>query len=312
MSNRKLISSVVAFLLIGGNVYAQDNVELKDWSAGFGAGGMFYEADEEVESGQLYELRLGKNIDDNLATEVVLGGMPFLNKRNQDAGKSAWVDDTWGMTLGIDLIHRLDGISERETRKLYPFLAVGTGVNYYSNSINNDHFDAFGQLGGGLEYHLSNDWNLRGDYRLVVAGHDTEFNHRVTFSAVYNWNNGSDDDSGLFSDKNRNETCLIHFTYDSSKLSEKAKEILKQQAEWLKSNTDRKLALEGHCDERGTNEYNIALGERRAQSAIDYLVALGASGDQLRPVSFGEEKPAVVGSNEAAWAQNRRVVCVEE
>ncbi len=70
------------------------------------------------------------------------------------------------------------------------------------------------------------------------------------------------------------------------------------------------MTIEGHCDERGTREYNLALGERRANAAKNYLVALGIDPNRIRTISYGKERPAVIGSNEAAWAQNRRAVTV--
>ena len=80
-----------------------------------------------------------------------------------------------------------------------------------------------------------------------------------------------------------------------------------KMVEWIAENPDVQVQLEGHCDERGTNEYNLALGERRAKAVFDYLVSLGASPSQFSLVSFGEERPVASGSNESAWKQNRRV-----
>ena len=80
-----------------------------------------------------------------------------------------------------------------------------------------------------------------------------------------------------------------------------------RQFEWLINNPDIRVQLEGHCDERGTNEYNLALGERRARSVLNYLLRLGASPEQFSIVSFGEERPVALGQNETAWQKNRRV-----
>jgi len=98
----------------------------------------------------------------------------------------------------------------------------------------------------------------------------------------------------------------IHFDFDKSFIREDAKPVLQKVAEYLKKNPGASLLVEGHCDERGTAEYNIALGERRAASAKSYLVSLGVKGGALSTVSFGEEKPADPGHNEEAWARNRR------
>ena len=85
-----------------------------------------------------------------------------------------------------------------------------------------------------------------------------------------------------------------------------AREELNQKAEVLRQYPDIRVRIEGHCDERGTVEYNLALGERRAEAARSYLIDLGIDPDRLTTVSYGEERPAVEGQNEAAWSQNRR------
>jgi peptidoglycan-associated lipoprotein len=102
----------------------------------------------------------------------------------------------------------------------------------------------------------------------------------------------------------------VFFGFDKSDLSAEAQATLDRQATWLKKYSSAKVTLEGHADERGTREYNLALGERRATAAKNYLVAAGISGARVNTISYGKERPAVVGSNEAAWAQNRRAVTV--
>ncbi|MGD9650617.1 MAG: peptidoglycan-associated lipoprotein Pal, partial [Dongiaceae bacterium] len=89
-----------------------------------------------------------------------------------------------------------------------------------------------------------------------------------------------------------------------------AKATLDRQAAWLKRYNAMNILIEGHADERGTREYNLALGERRANAVKDYLVSQGIAGNRLDVISYGKERPAVVGSNEASWAQNRRSVTV--
>lgn len=110
--------------------------------------------------------------------------------------------------------------------------------------------------------------------------------------------------------KNRFENQDIHFEFDSSELSSMAKTLLKEKADWLKEYSSVSISIEGHCDERGTTEYNLALGERRASAAKAYLVDLGISGSRLNTISYGEEKPLDMGNNETAWAKNRRAHCV--
>lgn len=102
------------------------------------------------------------------------------------------------------------------------------------------------------------------------------------------------------------ETTNIYFDFDKSELKPEAKEILKKKADWLSDNSSYALRIMGHCDERGTSEYNLALGERRAHAAKEFLVALGIAAERIYTVSYGEEKPAEMGHNEAAWAKNRR------
>ncbi len=98
----------------------------------------------------------------------------------------------------------------------------------------------------------------------------------------------------------------IYFDYDKSNIRPEFQPVLEGIAKWLDKKTDRQLLIEGHCDERGTDEYNLALGERRALAVRRYLVALGVAVDRLHTISYGEEKPAVPGNDETAWAKNRR------
>jgi len=98
----------------------------------------------------------------------------------------------------------------------------------------------------------------------------------------------------------------IHFKYDSSELTSMAKILLKEKAAWLKENYAAGVSIEGHCDERGTTEYNLALGERRASAVKMYLIDLGISGSRLNTISYGEEQPIDTGSSESAYQENRR------
>ena len=100
----------------------------------------------------------------------------------------------------------------------------------------------------------------------------------------------------------------VLFDYDSHELDDSDRQILKAQADFLKQNPSLKITIEGHCDERGTREYNLALGEKRANSSKDYLIALGIDSARIKVVSFGKERPQVLGSNKAAWKMNRRSV----
>lgn len=102
----------------------------------------------------------------------------------------------------------------------------------------------------------------------------------------------------------------VFFGYDKYTLNDKSRVMLDKQAAWLNANPAVKIDIQGHCDERGTREYNLALGERRANSVKDYLVQLGLNSSRMRTISYGKERPVAVGSMEASWTQNRRSVTV--
>jgi peptidoglycan-associated lipoprotein len=117
--------------------------------------------------------------------------------------------------------------------------------------------------------------------------------------------------SGSDSDKSATRSSFvsedIYFEFDSAALIPEAREVLKRKAEWMRSNPNVSVIVEGHTDDRGTVAYNLALGERRAESALSFLVDLGIPASRLTSVSYGKEKPANPGHNETAWAANRRV-----
>ena len=98
----------------------------------------------------------------------------------------------------------------------------------------------------------------------------------------------------------------IYFAFDSATLSEQARATLTKGAEFMKKNSASRIRVEGHCDERGSDEYNLALGEKRAKAALNYLVTLGIPAGRLSVISYGKEKPATAGHDESAWALNRR------
>ena len=102
----------------------------------------------------------------------------------------------------------------------------------------------------------------------------------------------------------------VFFAFDSSAISSEAAEVLDGQAKWLKDHKKVNVIVQGYCDDRGTREYNLALGERRANAVKQYLISQGVAADRISTISYGKERPAVLGNNEAAWAQNRRAVTV--
>ena len=106
------------------------------------------------------------------------------------------------------------------------------------------------------------------------------------------------EERGIFED--------IHFDFDRYDVRSDAKPILQKIASWLLKNTSAKILIEGHCDERGTNEYNLALGDRRAKATRDYLTALGTASDRIEMLSYGEEKPLCTEGTEECWGKNRR------
>jgi peptidoglycan-associated lipoprotein len=104
----------------------------------------------------------------------------------------------------------------------------------------------------------------------------------------------------------------VFFGFDKSILTDDAKKTLDDQGKWLLSNPEKTVQIVGHCDSRGTSEYNIALGEHRANAAKEYLVQLGVPASKITVTSVGKEQPIVQGENEAAWAQNRVAITAEK
>ena len=121
---------------------------------------------------------------------------------------------------------------------------------------------------------------------------------------------GSECESKMARDFMENAEDRVFFAFDSSAISLDAAEVLDTQVKWLKDHEEVKVVVQGYCDERGTREYNLALGERRANAVKQYLVSKGIAADRISVISYGKERPAVLGNNEAAWAQNRRAVTV--
>ena len=113
---------------------------------------------------------------------------------------------------------------------------------------------------------------------------------------------------GSIADFKQNVGDRVYFDTDMSNIREDGRQTLTRQAEWLKKYTNYQITIAGHCDERGTREYNLALGERRANAAKQFLVAQGIPAQRIQTISYGKERPDPVGSDEAAWARNRRAV----
>ncbi|UYN93490.1 MAG: peptidoglycan-associated lipoprotein Pal [Enhydrobacter sp.] len=113
---------------------------------------------------------------------------------------------------------------------------------------------------------------------------------------------------GSVADFRQNVGDRVFFDTDQSVIRPDGRETLNRQAEWLKKYTNYQIIIEGHCDERGTREYNLALGERRANASRQYLIAQGIPAQRIKTISYGKERPDPVGSDEGAWARNRRAI----
>lgn len=123
---------------------------------------------------------------------------------------------------------------------------------------------------------------------------------------------GQGDQGGAVNTEPSSKFRTIYFDFDRYNLRDDAKADLRKNIDVMKAEADLKIIIEGHCDERGTVEYNLALGERRAKSARDYMVSMGIKGDRLSTISYGKERPAAFGHDEEAWAKNRRAEFVEK
>jgi peptidoglycan-associated lipoprotein len=117
-------------------------------------------------------------------------------------------------------------------------------------------------------------------------------------------------DSALVRDFENKAGDRVHFAFNKSDLTKESQAVLHRQSEWLKSHPNIRLSVQGHCDMRGTREYNLGLGERRANAAKKYLESHGIHADRLETISYGKERPAVLGNDEEAHAKNRRAVSV--
>jgi peptidoglycan-associated lipoprotein len=309
-----VVLGAVVMSLSAAPATAVDGVEdalYSGWTTNLGTGVYFYEGDEEVQSGIIIEAKAGYDFDPRWTLETSVGYLPYLNGNRYEHPESRnfvlW-RDTWGMRGAVDMLYHLN--EDRGAGEWDTFLAAGGGVNYYSANLENDqHWDPFLNAGFGASYQWDKNWLVRGDYRTVMAGHDTEVNHLALLSLGYRWE-CPDSLGTLVRSAGGQKLGTIYFPFDSSQLTGTAQEQLRRNADWLAKNPKEAVVVEGHADERGTNEYNLALGSRRAASAQDYLRSLGVESARMRTVSYGEEAPAVQGHNEAAWAKNRRVETV--
>ena len=147
------------------------------------------------------------------------------------------------------------------------------------------------------------DVNTTGNNQANTVSTETQISVATT---DYSIRPGSSDDFAL------NVPDRVFFGYDRYDLSAEAGDVLDTQVRWLQNYSNVNIVIGGHADNRGTREYNLALSERRAQSVRDYMVGLGINSDRITVVPYGKERPAVVGNNESAWAENRRAVTTVE
>lgn len=145
---------------------------------------------------------------------------------------------------------------------------------------------------------MAGDGSLTGGDRTVVSNTETG----TTVSSTVT--------PGTQEDLTTNVGDRVFFGLDQSDLSSDSRQMVERQAQWLKSYPNVSVTVEGHCDERGTREYNLALGEKRAMSVKNYLISNGVEPGRIQTISYGKERPAVTGSDESAWGQNRRGVLV--
>jgi peptidoglycan-associated lipoprotein len=125
-------------------------------------------------------------------------------------------------------------------------------------------------------------------------------------------NGNGDEVAGPLNDRFKREVIsnTVHFAFDQFDIDAEARAILDSQARWLVATPVARVTIEGHCDERGTREYNLALGDRRANAAKNYLAARGVSPARITTISYGKERPIALGSDDQSWAQNRRAVTI--
>lgn len=268
-------------------------------SVGLGAGAVFYEGDEQQESGQAYELKVSYQLDEKISVNGFFTGLPYLNNRDLGPDREHQLDDsTWGLMWGLGADYHLGSADSLWDPSVGPVI----GITRYGDDVEDgDQTDLFGGINFGLGYPIAADWSARGDYRVVAAGEDTEINHHVLLSLVYHMNG-----SGLDGAMAHSALKPVYFAFDKSELSAESKNTLDSNAAWLKDNSRKTALVEGNCDERGTTEYNYALGERRAKAVADYYRTQGVPAERLSTVSFGEDQPVDTGHNEAAWSKNRR------
>ena len=315
-----LVGILAAFSVSASNAGAQDWDDTDPMKFWLGAGAVFFQGDDVNYPGQLYEARLGYDIDPRWTIEGGLGGSPFMEGKDYPApdskegtfnGRNS-VGENWMLKANISALYHLD--CER-TDGWDPYLSVIAGTHFFGKRRQKDsNFEEFAGGGVGVAYWFDKDLALRLDYDVVGAQEDNlDVNQHVLAMVHYNFDSAAEpmpapaEDLGA---KTSPGLSPVYYDFDKSDLSKKAQDTLKKNSAWIKENPGKKVSLEGHTDERGTSEYNMALGMRRAKSAEKYLNTVGVPKDQMSTMTYGEELPADPGHNEAAWSKNRRTESV--
>lgn len=319
----KPLLALAAFAVaVGANVSVQPAVAEENsgttpsYYVSAGAGGIFYDYGEEVDETWTFEAKFGARFTPAFGTEFTFGGLPHVNNRTYVQPNSAKQLDDDTSALKYDLAFMYYPL-EDPADTIDPFVNLSIGTLDYGDDLEHGQNDPYFGMGIGTFYNFDANWFARADYKIVNMMHDGEWNQHTLLSFGYRWGaglggaeatgrkSGNEDEDALRGRKSPLQT--VYFAFDSAKLDDTAQGLLRENADWLKKNPGSKVTLEGHCDERGTNEYNLALGERRAKSAEKFLRNLGIPQTQMTIQSFGEEFPADPGHNETAWAKNRRV-----
>lgn len=272
------------------------------WYASAGAGYWFMEGDEAFNGGGLYEIKVGNDLTPAYSIEGGVGLLPLLDARDNGPSDT----DSKGIDFRFDVLYHLDQSTDRV---FDPYLSLGGGIQLVDKTLQHGNGIWYAGPGFGFFYDLTESMFMRADYRLEVATQNSELHHSALASIGFRWGERfgrrSPQDTGL--EGTEGGMGRVYFPFDSSALDDRARQTLQENAKWLAENSNVDVEVQGHCDERGTVEYNLALGQRRANSAYQYLRGLGVEDQRMSTVSYGEDRPADPGQNEAAWAKNRRV-----
>jgi peptidoglycan-associated lipoprotein len=311
-----MVAVVCMTLVVATNAMAEHRA--KSFMLSPRVGHIGFDSDLNLEDGMVYGLGLGYNFTENLGIEAsyYYSDTEANNTPLDRDGDSAEADVQIGQ---IDALYHF----VMDNKKLVPYLAAGAGVAYRDfEKITGDGDDSefATNAGGGVKYFVHDNIALCADVRHVQTYPECSWLGTLGLTVYMGGKSKApaeepaaqpqaaaepQDDPALKA-RQAFETEDVYFNFDKSDLTTEAQALLKKKAAWMSSNPEAAVTIEGHCDERGTNEYNIALGERRARSAMEFLVDLGADASRMITITYGEEKPVDPGNNEAAWSKNRR------